>query len=452
MFLRTLGGLLAFLPLRRSVLMIVLVGLGAGDLTAQTRGGGRWEVSDQQHGLDVALGYGADLFLPARGGLSNDLVALDNLDLLLHLNLGGVPGLQGTSVRVHVQSNRGSSVSSEVGDLQGISNLEAEAGWRLYEAWIEQEIGFPGFSILAGVYDINSEFDVIPSAGDFLNSSFGFGPEYSQSGALGPSTFPATALATRVKVQPSPSLYGFLSVSDGAPSGSGSNRFTLDAEEGALFSFEVGYTRFRSDVTSVVNPRRRPAPQGRGISRRLRRRIARGRLIEEVGTKVGIGGWAYSRELESWAPGESPGRSWGLYLLAEQSLYQEEDGTGGLSGFARVGTAADAVHRLDLSVKGGLAYRGAVPCRPDDVAGLGVAHARYGSPFLRDQRSIGIPLDRGETVVEVMYRAEVGGFLVVEPDLQWVINPGMDPNVADALVFGLRGHLLLEFPGRDPGT
>jgi carbohydrate-selective porin OprB len=45
------------------------------------------------------------------------------------------------------------------------------------------------------------------------------------------------------------------------------------------------------------------------------------------------------------------------------------------------------------------------------------------------------------------YRAEFGRYYVVQPDLQWVKNPGMDPGVSDALVFGLRGHVLLEFPG-----
>ena len=228
------------------------------------------------------------------------------------------------------------------------------------------------------------------------------------------------------------------------------DRFSLDAEEGALLSFEVGYARLLSSVGPVLDRGRRPVQRGRGISSPQRRRIGRGRPIEEVSTKVAIGGWAYSRQFQSWAPAESPGHSWGVYLLGEQLLYQDEGGTGGLSGFARVGTAADAVNRLDLSLKGGLAYRGAIPGRPDDVAGLGVAHVRNGSPFLREQRSTGIPTERGETVVELMYRAEVGRFFVVQPDLQWVMNPGMDPDVTNAIVFGLRGHLLLEFPGSDP--
>ena len=51
-----------------------------------------------------------------------------------------------------------------------------------------------------------------------------------------------------------------------------------------------------------------------------------------------------------------------------------------------------------------------------------------GSNEARDSRT-----DRGETVVELMYRAQVGRFFVVQPDLQWVMNPGMYPDVTNAI-------------------
>lgn len=175
-------------------------------------------------------------------------------------------------------------------------------------------------------------------------------------------------------------------------------------------------------------------------------RIGRGSTIEELGTKVAVGGWAYTQRLPSWDPAEPPGRSWGLYALGEQLLYRKRDGSVGLSGFTRVGTAADAVSRLDLFAGGGFAFRGALSGRPDDVAALGIAHARNGEMFLQRQLETGIPLEQGETVLELTYRAQVGRSLVIQPDVQWVMNPGMVPGVANALVFGLRGHILLELP------
>jgi porin len=51
-------------------------------------------------------------------------------------------------------------------------------------------------------------------------------------------------------------------------------------------------------------------------------------------------------------------------------------------------------------------------------------------------------------VVELTYRAELGGLMVLQPDIQWIRDPGMDPAVDDAFLLGLRAHVLLAFPGQ----
>lgn len=425
-----------------------LAGFGTDNLASQPVGSGRWAVSTQPPEIMVAVGYAADAFAPVLGGRSRNPTFPDNLDLMLHLNLKALPGLRGTSIRVHFQASRGESVSSGVGALQEISNLEAPKEWRLYEAWMEHQVRSPRISILAGVYDINSEFDVVASAGDFLNSSFGFGPEYGLSGLAGPSTYPSTGLAARIMVQPLPSFYGLFGLSDAVPGDSDDGPDLPDAHEGALLSFEVGHAQLLPAPDPVVNRGRRPETRGGRVSGPQRRRIGRGRTIEEVNTKVAFGGWLYSGEFPKWSLPESAGRSWGVYLLGEHRLRQAEDGTGWLSVFARVGTAADAVNRLDLSLKGGLAYGGAIPGRPDDVTGLGISYVRNGSPFLQERRRSGRSLKQGEMVIELTHRTAVGGVLDLQPDVQWVWDPGMDPDVTNSLVVGLRGHLQLEIQGR----
>ena len=59
--------------------------------------------------------------------------------------------------------------------------------------------GRPG---LIGRYDLNSEFYRLQSASLFLNSSFGIGPEFSQSGLEGPSIFPNTSVGARFAIKP----------------------------------------------------------------------------------------------------------------------------------------------------------------------------------------------------------------------------------------------------------
>jgi porin len=418
---------------------------------------GRGRGLSQPPGIRVELGYAADLFKPLQGGASLDPAALDNLDLLLHFSLNPLLGLQGTSLRIHVQSHRGKSVSSSVGTLQGISNLEAPREWRIYEAWLAHQFGSPRLSVLAGIYDQNAEFSVIPGAGDLLNGAFGLGPEAENGGRAGPSTFPTTELATRIRFEPTPTLYGLLGVSDGVPGDQGQGRYSLDGGEGALISAEVGYAVSLLDAPQVLDSRSGPGrgrrePQGRPVLRGRRRQIGRSRTIVDVRTKLALGAWAFSERLESLSPGEAAGRSWGLYLLGEQLLWEGPDGTGGLSGFLRGGTAAEGVHQVDLSLGGGLVFRGGIPGRPDDGLALGFSLARNGSPFLRSQSAAGHAMDEAEAVVEVSYLAEFGPHLLIQPDLQWFRNPGMDPSLKDAWILGLRAHLLLDYPRGGTGS
>ena len=78
--------------------------------------------------------------------------------------------------------------------------------------------------MLGGLYDINSEFYRLQSAGLFLNSSFGIGPEFSQSGIDGPSIFPRTALGVRVAYKPSGNVVLRAAAMDGVPLIRGNNR------------------------------------------------------------------------------------------------------------------------------------------------------------------------------------------------------------------------------------
>ncbi len=434
------------------LLASLLTGAGASPLAAQGREGRRWDSPEGLQGSRLTLGYAADGFLPVRGGTSGEPCALDNLDLLVHLDLNQLLGLSGTSVRVHVQSSRRSSRSPVVEALQGLSNLEADPEWRLYEAWIEHQAWSRRLSILAGIRDLNGDFDVIPSTGDFLNGAFGLGPEYGLRGSAGPSTFSTTGLAARIRIEPRPSLYGLFGVSEGIPPAPGESRFSPDPREGGLLSVEIGYSRTPSGIPSDPAPalERQVSGRGRGqpLQARRRGRIGRGSSIQATDTKVALGGWGHTRRLESWSPGEPSARSWGLYFLGERLLRRDQDGTGGISAFARVGTAADAVNRLDLTLRAGVAYLGALPGRPEDVLGLGFAYARNGGPFLRARREAALLAERSEIVLELTYRFEALRFLTVQPDLQWIMSPGMDPALADALAFGLRANVLVDFPAR----
>jgi porin len=68
------------------------------------------------------------------------------------------------------------------------------------------------------------------------------------------------------------------------------------------------------------------------------------------------------------------------------------------------------------------------------VLGFAVAQARNSDAFLRAQPN----MHRAETVLELTYRAQILSAVSLQPDLQYVIHPGTDSLLENALVFTLR--------------
>ena len=49
-----------------------------------------------------------------------------------------------------------------------------------------------------------------------------------------------------------------------------------------------------------------------------------------------------------------------------------------------------------------------------------------------------MPVTQRETSAELTYSINLASWLYIQPNVQYIINPGTDPSVDDALVAGLR--------------
>ncbi len=388
--------------------------------------------------------YTGEVMGTVRGGSARDAAYLDNLDLKLLLDGARLLDWRGAILFAYVLSNRGDNPSAFAGDAQGVSNIAAPNAWRLYELWLQQNLANGRVSLLGGLYDLNTEFDVIQSAGLFLNSSFGIGPDYSQSGENGPSIFPSTSLGLRVKVRPRPSFYAEVAVLDAVPGDPDDPKATavsLSSREGALLAAEVAF--FQGASTQPDPLTTRPGARNRS------RRIGRGQEAARYDGKIALGGWWYTSDfavIEAEVPG-IPARSasYGVYVLGERTLYREADGHEGLTLFSRLGLARARVNRFASYVGAGAVYAGLLPGRADDEVGIGLAFANNGDPYLRLALGNGDADDRTEGVVEVTYRAQLLPWFAMQPDLQWILNPDTRAGRANALVLGMRAELAMKF-------
>lgn len=360
--------------------------------------GAEAEGSQPKRAARVSAAYTGELWHNVRGGIDTGGVYLDNLTLAVELDADALWGGSGVDVLLEGLYNNGNSLSGDlVGDLQTVSNIESGLNdAHLYQALIEALLGDRA-SLRLGLYDLNSEFDVLESADLFIHSAHGIGTDIGQSGENGPSIFPVTSLGARFAWSWNQHWTARAAVLDGVPGRAGDPQemgVRLGGGDGALLALE------------------------------LERSAAHAKLL--------LGTWGYTAATEEFGIPGRDARSAGAYVRGEWQA------TGQVAVFARWGWAREAVNPFGYFAGGGLNWRGPVAGRPDDRFGVAVAWADASSDYRRSTGG-----EPREVALEITYRMPLGERLVVQPDLQYVIDPGLDPTLDDALSLGLRVELTL---------
>jgi porin len=287
------------------------------------------------------------------------------------------------------------------------------------------------FSALAGLYDLSTEFYHLQSASLFLNSSFGTGPEFSQSGVEGPSIFPSTSVGARFAYKPARGIVLRTAILDGVP---------VDRPNGSRAIFKRGDGML---IVSEADFLDRPPPSDRPLNGRFR--LGRQAMLPPYDEKAAIGGWYYSAafdDLVELEPNGQPVRhrgSSGIYALVDRVLFKDPGHPEKrLAGFLQGGYGDSRVDRFGSYLGAGLTAVGVIAGRDTDELGLAFAYARNGSHYMSSQSMQGLPVTSAEKAIEITYLMQLTKWLAVQPDLQYVIHPNTDPTIANALAFQLR--------------
>ncbi len=86
----------------------------------------------------------------------------------------------------------------------------------------------------------------------------------------------------------------------------------------------------------------------------------------------------------------------------------------------------------------GLRYTGLFDCRPKDKIGFGVIYSDNGDAFSQASMAAGGPSLGGEATLEADYQYNPTPWLSIQPDVQYIIDPGGAQSRDDILVLGLR--------------
>jgi len=327
---------------------------------------------------------------------------------------GSSNGHNGLTALASMQFAGGGHISgANIGDIQGVDNIEAYTALRIYEAWIAYQYAGGKFGWKAGLTDLNADFDTQQVASLFLNSSDGTGAELGHSGLNGPSIFPTTALAISGFARMGQSLIvraGLFDGTAGTPHHPGIFAIRLSNHDGALFIGQIEKT------------------------------LANGfRLVAGAWTYTSLFGALHSFDAEgNPIPVQ---RERGAFGLIEGTLtHSGDDGERGLSAWLRAGLGNPVVQRISGYLGTGLVYTGPLAKRAGDQIGLSINHA------IVDEPNLPVPTEArrlAETEFEISYKYKAKDWLAVQPDAQMVVHPNGDPTIPTAFVVGVRFSITL---------
>lgn len=404
-------------------------------------GGFRNRMAD--HGVALGATYIGETFGVLSGGTKQGWLYEGRFEGDLDLDLDKIAGWSGAVIHAsayQIHHAKGRPAADYTGSIGDPSNIEARATLRLFTLWFEQTLVDDKFNVRFGQIAADDEFLIAPTALSLLNGAFAWAPIVSANQVQGGPAYPLASPGVRLKIAPSKSvsLLGAVFFGDvaghgcvGDPQGCNRDGTTFSFSGEPLYLLEVQW-----DTSSLTG---RP------------------------GT-VKLGGWYsethgdFGDQRFSGTPDERVrNQNWGAYGIVDQTLWQDSVHGRALNVFGRAGFAPKDRNLVQLYVDGGFGVTGLWPSRPEDKLTFGVGYSQISgdaADFDRDQIALsGLagPVRNDETIFELAYTAQITPWLILQPDLQYIVHPGGNvPNaddsskaVKDAFITALRFTITL---------
>jgi porin len=354
------------------------------------------DYSTKYTGFSTETDLTLDSMSVVSGGIERGTRGRVQIDMVGEISTAEKNWWKGGTFSVHLLGLDGGHVGALAGDDQGINNMDGDTTFRIFQLWYQHEWEFARSSLLFGLHDFNSEFQVLNHAGVLVNSSFGISREVSQAG---PSIYPVTSLGLRFQFRPVAGAYVRAAAYDGVPGDPDDHhgtQITVKSSDGVFYVAEAG-----------LEPDLEAGKPGY--------------------YKLGLGVWNRTTDFDDFS-GIARDANSGAYFLMERTF------AGNIGAFFRVGKANADRNQIGEFFAAGVTFAGMLKQDAGDVLGFGVVQARNSDDYIAANPDI----QRAETVVELAYDYPLTDSVSLHPDVQYVIHPGMDAALDDALVLGLR--------------
>lgn len=411
-------------------------------LTGDWHGYRNW-LRDQ--GVTFTISQTSDVLGNVSGGLRRGGAYDGVFQLQGDFDMGRLTGWTGGNIHISGYAIQGQGLSGkDIGNLLTVTSVEADPGFRLGEFYVSQSLLDGAVTLKLGQILADQNFAISNTASLFVNSTFGWPGIFATDLPGGGPAYPFAVPGAQIILKPDDAWTLQAAIFNGSPTGSDPN------SNANGLGFPIGDGVFAITEAAYAFT---PGKGGPGLP----------------GTYK-IGAWYNSQEFDSLSAASngvsladplssgSPRRlsgDYAIYAVADQTLWQEPGSSdNGLNGFVRIAFAPQQDRNsMSWYFDTGLAYKGILPGRDNDIAGVSFAYARMSSGTVDLVKAENVfaeaspqPVPSSEAVIEATYQAAVAPWLSAQPFVQYVIRPGgnaADPNkpnsrIQNATIFGLR--------------
>ena len=413
-------------------------------------GGRRPALEDQ--GIKAGLQEQSETWANVTGGMRRGATYNGLTMATLNLDLDRLLGWTGTTFFASGYQIHGHGPSQNLaGNLNTVTNAEATRSTKLYGLWLEQTLLDDRLSLRAGQDGVSENFMASPYASLYLNASFGGPALPALNLPSGGPNYPLATPMVRVRYQIDENFSLGTGLFNGDPAGPGADDPQLRDRTGTQFRVNDGALSV-TELTWSHNHGKDAT--GLAASYKVGGMYHSGHFTDQRYDNDG-------RSLADPASSGAARRRHGnhvLYAGFDQALYSTGSNGEEIGLFGLAMMAPGDRNQSDLFLRGGVNWRGMIDGRPDDTVGLAFAYLGIGDGIRQhygDLQRFGSSANNvraSETVVELSYLYQLAPWWSLQPDVQYIMQPGAGiPSATnrfapaalhDSLMLGLRTTII----------
>lgn len=389
-------------------------------------------------GVELSASYTNNIAGNPVGGMTQSFAYADNFSFGMQLDFEKLIKWHGLTLTVSGLDRNGSNLSARnIGNQFTVQQVYGTQTAVFYALVLEQRLLEDKLGIKLGRFSTGDDFAASPLYWLYMNNGIDGNPQALPVNTAFTS-YPASVWGARLRVDPSPEWFAM----GGIYQATSLNLYrdhgldwSINNSDGVLMIGQVGWTpEFFKKPAAASKP-----SDGKSL--------AEGKTVRPVSPDAGMQGlpghyWfgAYYSpwQFAQFGSTETASNSYGFYWHADQMVWQEEPGSDqGLTLWsAFVLSPQQNISKLPFQVNSGIVYKGLVPARDYDTTMLGFVYGNFSDDYAGTVAATGAGTPSYEIALEAGYRIQVTKFAYIQPNVQWIINPGGTGNIPNALVLG----------------